>query len=116
MVKRTGPTNENLRKLVVDLSRSKSKFWKRVAEDLEKPTRSRREVNLYVINDNTEPNETVIVPGKVLSIGDLDHKVTVAAWNFSGSAKQKINKSGKAISIAELAKIHPEGKGVRILG
>ncbi len=116
MAKRTGPTNVNLSRLIGDLSRNQAKFWKRVAADLSKPTRIRREINLYKINKNTKANDAVVVPDKVLSLGELDHKVTVAAWSFSEQAKQKINKIGKAVSIAELAKTNPEGKGVRILG
>lgn len=91
-------------------------MWTRIADDLEKPTRKRRIVNLYKINKHTNPNETVIVPGKVLGIGELDHKVTVAAWQFSENAAEKINKIGKAIHIAQLFKESPKGKRIRIIG
>ena len=37
-------------------------IWKRLAEDLEKPTRQRRIVNLYKINKQTKANEIVVVP------------------------------------------------------
>lgn len=117
MVKRTGPTNTQTKLLVrtaEDLGK-KSAFWKRVAYELSMPTRKRRELNLSIIELNTEADETVLVPGKVLSNGDLGHKVTVAALNFSSKAKEKIAKHGKAISIMQLAKENPKGKKVRLL-
>ncbi len=91
-------------------------LWKRIAQDLEAPSRKRRIVNLFAIQANAIDGETVIVPGKVLGEGDLTKKVTVAAFSFSDEAKSKINKSGKALTITELIKANPKGAKVRILG
>ncbi len=116
---KTGPTNQVLKNLIQEIRKKAfedgSKLWKRIADDLEKPTRKRRIVNLYNINRNTKDNETVIVPGKVLATGEIDHAVTVAAFSFSGSAEEKINKVGKAVPITDLMKESPEGKRIRIL-
>lgn len=115
---RTGPTTLTLKNLIRDLrilsSNQKVMIWNRIANDLEKSTRQRREVNIRTINKNTKENDIIVVPGKVLSIGELDHKVTIAAYKFSEAAKVKINKKGKAITIQELIKENP--KGVRIIG
>jgi len=117
---RTGPTNPELRNLIVDLKKlsieQNKKIWKRIASDLEKPTNQRRTVNLVKIDRYTKENETVIVPGKVLAGGDLTKKATVAAYQFSESALEKINKVGKALTIKELIQINPKGNKVRILG
>ena len=91
-------------------------LWKRIAVDLESPTRNTRIVNVYKIEQYAKPNETVIVPGKVLGTGELNKKVTVAAFAFSEEAKKKINGKGAAITIMELVEKNPKGKGVRILG
>lgn len=92
-------------------------LWKRIAEDLEMPTRNRRAVNVSKINRHTKPDETVIVPGKVLGSGVLNHKLTVAAFAFSEGAKERIKSAnGKCLTIQELVKTNPEGKNVRILG
>ena len=119
-MKRTGPTNDYLRKLIEELRKQSYEqdaiIWKRIASDLARPTRKRRIVNLYKINKNTKENEMVVVPGKVLGIGEIDHKLTIAAWTFSNSAIDKINKVGKAITIKELIKENPKGKGIRIIG
>ncbi len=102
MVKRTGPTNEHLVKLIRDLSKSEKPLWRRIAKDLSKPTRQRREVNLSRINRYSKEGDIIIVPGKVLGGGELNHKVTISAWSFSSSALEKIKRAGaKAISIRE---------------
>ena len=121
MGKRTGPTNPALKLLIQQLrkesSTQKAELWKRIADDLEKPTRQRRVVNLSRINRFTKPQETIIIPGKVLGTGMLEHGVTIAAFAFSGTSKQKIEEAkGKAIMITELLKQNPKGKDVRIIG
>ena len=117
----TGPTNPQLKELIEELQKKayadKTMLWKRVASDLAKPTRNRRAVNLSRINRYTKKGETVIVPGKVLAAGELDHSLTIAAWQFSGQAEEKIKKAdSKAISIEEIMKSGVKGKGVRIMG
>ncbi len=120
MVKRTGPTTLALQNLIRDLkilgSKENIKLWKRVASDLERPTRIRRAVNITRINRYTRENEIALVPGKVLSDGDLTKRLTIAAYQFSEKAKEKINKTGEAISINELMKENPKGSKVRIIG
>jgi len=121
MTKRTGPTNIHLKELIIELKKNSishnSNLWKKIAEELSKPTRKRRIVNLSRINRHTKENENIIVPGKVLSSGELDHKLTIAAWQFSNNALDKIKKSNsKAILISELIKENPKGKGIRIIG
>ena len=120
MAKRTGPTTLELQQLIIALrelsSKQKVPLWKRVADDLGKPTRKRREVNLYQLDKSVREHETAVVPGKVLSIGDFNKKITVAAYQFSAAAKAKISKTGKAISIHELMIKNPAGKNVRIIG
>ena len=121
MAKRTGPTNIHLQKLIADLKKQSavhnSRLWKRIAIELEKPTRQRREVNLSKINRYTKENENIIVPGKVLAAGDLDHPVTIAALRFSSQALAKIARAkGKAVLISDFIKEDPKGKKIRIIG
>tara|TARA_Y100000034_G_C6897857_1_gene414408 strand:+ start:2264 stop:2626 length:363 start_codon:yes stop_codon:yes gene_type:complete len=120
MVKRTGPQTLELKELIHDLKTLGGKdninLWKRVAKDLERPTRIRRKANLYKIDESIRDNEIALIPGKVLSMGELTKKITVAAYQFSENAEEKINKVGKAISIRELMKENPKGKRIRIIG
>ena len=91
-------------------------LWRRIALDLEKPTRRRRVVNVYKIDQYAAADETVIVPGKVLGMGELSKKVSVAAFTFSDEAFKKIREKGEALTIPELMHKNPKAKGVRILG
>lgn len=119
MVKRTGPTNYQLQELIsqLEIKAVESRFWKRVIKDLKKPTRQKKTVNVYKIDKFARDGEMILVTGKVLSVGNITKKVDVAAVNFSGEAKRKIEEAqGTAFTIQDLLQKNPEGKKVRILG
>ena len=121
MAHRTGPTNPLLRDLIMELRKRGNEqevgLWKRIALDLERPTRNRRAVNLSRINRHTKENEVVVVPGKVLGSGDLNHRLTISAYQFSEQAKDKLHKAGaEIISLLDLSKEKPNGKKIRIIG
>ena len=113
--------NQQLETLITELKKTSIeqdvKIWKRVASDLDRPTSQRRVVNLSRIDKYSMDGEVVIVPGKVLSMGELTKKVTVAAYSFSESAVEKIKESGSQVmSIYDLLKKNPKGSKVRIIG
>jgi len=119
-MKRTGPTNPILKKLIEDIRsqgyKEKIPFLIEIAKKLEKSRRKRPEVDLSKLNRVCKKNEIVIVPGKVLSSGILKKPLTVAAASFSMSAIEKIQKAGgKTISIRELIKDNSKGTNVRIV-
>lgn len=120
-MKRTGPSNVHLQNVIKELKKKaildKTPLWKRIATELEKPTRKRRVVNLSRINNHTKENETIIVPGKVLGNGSLDHKVTISAWSVSSQAMEKLEKSKSSfVPLTEFMQKNPKGKKVRIIG
>lgn len=108
-----GSTNPELRKLIVELKKTKKPIWKKVASMLEKPRRKRIEVNLWKINKLTKEGDMVIIPGKILGFGELDHKITISSFNASEKAIEKINKNGKYMTIINLTK--EKGK-IKIMG
>jgi len=96
---------------------AKSRFWKRIIEECEKPRRNRRAVNLYKLNRLTKPGDIVYVPGKVLGTGKMDHPITISAFGFSKAAYEKLVKSGSTIlTTREFAEKYPTGSGVKIIG
>src|SRR3989339_1641008 len=112
-MKRTGPTNAILDGLIIELKKRSTEqsvsLWKRIALDLEKPSRQRRVVNLSRINRYTDENDIIIVPGKVLGSGDLNHKLTISAYQFSEQALEKLEKAGaNVVSLLELSKESPD--------
>lgn len=117
MKARDKASKELIEKLHKDSSSGGAKVWKAVAKGLNRPNRKKFEVNLTRIEKHAKQKETVVVPGVVLGSGEIKKKVTVAAMKFSGSAKEKIKKSGgDCLTIEELYEKNPKGKGIRIMG
>ena len=89
---------------------NKAPIWDAVARLLNKPTRRRHEVNLYLIERNLEKGQVAVVPGSVLGDGELTKPVTIAALKFSREAEDKIKKAkGAVMTIEDLVSKHPKG-------
>ena len=95
--------------------KTKVKFGKRVHKELKKPSKNRRTVNLFKINQHAKDGDIVFVPGKVLSMGEIEKKITIVAFDYSEAALKKLKKV-KLMDIEELMKKNPKAKGVRIIG
>jgi len=120
-MKRTGPSNPLKQELINELNKLASEknipMFKRVAYDLELPLRKNRIVNLSRINLVTKEGEVIVVPGKVLGNGSLDHKLTIAAYSFSKGALDSINKiNAKAVLLKDFIKEEIKGKKVKLIG
>ncbi len=118
--KRTGPTNILIRKTIRVLRKYARQYrapiWRYVAELLERPRRLRIVVNVSKINRYTESGDVVVVPGKVLGAGNIDHPVTVAAIGFSKQAADKIRAAGgRVLHILQLLEENPRGSRVKII-
>ncbi len=111
----TGPSNYYTRRLIRDLWKTKRRVWRKVSKKLSGSRKNRVEANLYRINKKTKANDVIVVPGKVLAMGNLNHKLTLACLDYSKPAKKKIEASGsKLISIEELLEQNPSGSGVKV--
>ena len=107
--------NERLKSLIGQLKKQsidqKSNIWKRIALELERPTRQHRVVNLSRIEKYCSDNDVIIVPGKVLCGGEL----TIAAFAFSKSTADRVGKAN-FITIEEAMKKYPKGNNLKIIG
>ncbi len=111
----TGPEPFQHRKLIRDLWKTRRRIWRTISKKLSGPRRNRVEANLKRINNKTKDGDIIVVPGKVLGIGDLNHKLTIACLTCSKSAREKIVDSGSTLlSIEELVEKNPEGKNIKI--
>lgn len=115
-----GTEIKSLRYLIVGLEkagkRNNALIWKRVAFMLSKPSRKRVEVNLNRLESVGNAGEVLLVPGKVLGIGNVTKKFKVAALRFSKSALIKMQKAGiEAVPIAKLVQDNPKGSKVRLI-
>jgi len=94
-----------------------AQIWNHIADTLSKPRRRRSSFNLSRINRCARKGEVVAVAGKLLGSGNLFHPVTVAAFEFSTEAEEKVKRAkGKCLSFYDLVRKHPKGSNVRILG
>jgi large subunit ribosomal protein L18e len=98
------------------IAAKKKDKWLKVARILSGPRRKAISLNLEEINENSKDGETIIVPGKVLSQGEMDKKIKIVALSFSEKAKEKLLKSKiPSSSIIEEIKKNPDIKRGRIL-
>ena len=121
MGRKSTKTNPNLVGLIQrlkDASRvNGAPVWRDIALRLEAPMSHWAEVNVGKLSRYAKDNEVVVIPGKLLGAGEIAKKVTVAAFRFSGQAKEKVQKAGgQNMSIEELVAKYPEGSNVRIMG
>ena len=96
--------NPAIQELILELKKGKSPMLTRVADLLSRPSKQAVSVNIMKINKLTKEGEVVIVPGKVLGKGDLDHKIILAAAKFSESAMPKL-KNAKIVSFNEIVNL-----------
>ncbi|MHA1213906.1 MAG: 50S ribosomal protein L18e [Candidatus Hodarchaeales archaeon] len=116
-VTRTDPNKISLiRKLKTKSKEANKRIWALVASEMARPRRRRIAVNLTHLNRHSSSGDVIIVPGKVLGSGVMNHKISIAAEEFSESAKQKLLESGSIIlKIDEMMEKYPEGSNIKIM-
>lgn len=94
----------------------KNKGWHEVSSIISSPRRLKLKINLDKLNKETKAGETIVFPGKILSMGKIEKKIKVVALSFSEKAKEKLNKAGcETLNILEEIKKNPGANGIRIL-
>jgi large subunit ribosomal protein L18e len=98
------------------LAGKKQEAWLGVAGILSGPRRNKICINLDEIDKNSKEGEIILVPGKVLSQGEITKKVKVISFNFSEKAKEKLLSAKCQVSyIIDEIKSNPSAKGIKIL-
>ncbi|MFH1750477.1 MAG: 50S ribosomal protein L18e [Candidatus Micrarchaeota archaeon] len=110
----------SLKGLIINLEKAgrknKAPIWKKAAFMLKKPSRQRVEINLNAISRIASDGDVLLVPGKVLGIGEITKKVKICAYRYSKSALTKMSKAGaQAVAIDSLIQTNPKGSKVRII-
>jgi large subunit ribosomal protein L18e len=116
-----GKTSSELMHTIEELRRisreNGAPMWRAVADRLERPSRNWAEVNLDHASASLAEGETGVVPGRVLGGGSARKGLRLAAYGFSGAAREKMKAAGgSALSLLELAATDPSGSKIRILG
>ena len=94
----------------------KQKNWLKIASLLSSPRSRKISVNLDKIDRESREGDTIVVPGKVLSQGEISKKIRVVALNFSEEAEKKLkDKKCELVRILKEIKINPNANGVKII-
>ena len=114
-------SNSTLVKTIVELKEASRKneapLWRRIANRLEGSSRNWPSVNVSKLEYNVNKNGKAIVPGKLMGTGIVTKKMTVAAYSFTDSAKEKIQSAGgKCLTYNEMIKATPKGTDVMVIG
>lgn len=114
-------SNSTLVKTIADLKEASRKneapLWRSIATRLEGPSRNWPSVNVSKLEYNIDKNGKAIIPGKLMGTGIITKKMTVAAYSFTTSAKDKIlSAGGKCLTYNELIKSVPKGTNIVVVG
>lgn len=95
---------------------SKNPAWLKIAKILSGPRRSQASINLSEIDSQSSIGDTVIIPGKILSKGEITKKIKLCALSISTQAKEKL-KSTKSefIPLVEEIRKNKKAEGIKIL-
>jgi large subunit ribosomal protein L18e len=109
-------TNPLLLETIRAAKKTKVKFWLDVASFMSFPRRKKICLNLRDIERLSNEGDSIVVPGKILSMGELNKKVRIIAFSFSNSAKEKILKANsEAVYIIDEIKKNPEAKSLKLI-
>ena len=114
-------SNSTLVKTILELKeasrKNKAPLWRSIANRLEGSSRNWPSVNVSKLEYNINKNGKAIIPGKLMGTGIVTKKMTVAAYSFTDSAKEKIQSAGgKCLTYNEMIKATPKGTNVTVIG
>ena len=109
-----GKTNPSTMK-VITLAKNQ-KAWLSFAKIVAGPTRNYVSINLEDLNEKVSAGDIAVIPGKILSLGNLEKKAKLCALSFSKSAIEKLKKAKIEFCLVdEEIKKNPDAKGVKII-
>ena len=98
------------------LALKKNKEWLKIAQIISSSARKYSSVNLDKIEKHTKEGDTVVIPGKVLSGGEVSKKIRVCALAFSEGAREKLkSRKCEIVSLLEEVKKNPSARGVKVI-
>ncbi len=94
----------------------KNQAWLKIAKIIAGPRRLQPSINLSEIDKNSKIGDTIIVPGKILSKGEITKKIKLSALSISAQAKEKL-KSTKSefIHLIEEINKNKKAEGIKII-
>ena len=94
----------------------KNEAWVKLSNALSGPTRLQASVNLEQIDKESKAGDTILVPGKVLSSGNITKKIRICALGISSSAREKLKASkSEFVTIDQEVKDNPKAQGIKVV-
>lgn len=107
---------EAIRFLKVKARTNHAKIWALAADQLSRPRSARAALNLNHIARATAANSMIFIPGKVLGSGTVNHRVIIGAFEYSKTARSKIERAGgQCMSLKDFVEHYPKGSNVIIM-
>ena len=95
---------------------TKNANWMPIAKILSGPVSNYSKINLFQIEKNTNSGDIVIIPGKVLSQGQLTKKIKICALSISEQAREKIKDSKSEFSLLlKEIKDNPKAEAINLI-
>jgi large subunit ribosomal protein L18e len=111
IVRKTNPALASLIALAL-----KMPGWLKFARILSMPSRLHSSVNLSEIDSETKLGDTVLVPGKVLSGGEVTKKIRICSLTISREAFEKLKKTkSEWCEIADEIKRNPRADALKLI-
>ncbi len=94
----------------------KNEAWSKIASILSGPTRNYSAKNLFEIENESKAGDTIIIPGKILSKGELTKKLKLCSLSISVEAKEKLKHSkSEFVYLLDEIKKNPKAEGIKII-
>jgi len=94
----------------------KTPAWNKYAKILSQSTQKQSSVNLEVIDKQTSIGDTVLVPGRVLSMGEITKKIRICSFGISKEALERLAKTrSEWVNILDEIKKNPKAEGLKII-
>lgn len=95
---------------------SKYEGWNKIAQILSGSTREYSSLNLFQIDKESKIGDTIIIPGKVLSKGELSKRIKICALAISKQAKEKLKLSkSEFVYLNDEIKKNTKAEGIKVL-
>ncbi len=94
----------------------KNPAWNKYAKLLSQSTRKQSSLNLGEIDAKTTMGDTVLVPGRVLAVGEVTKKLRICSFGISKGAMENLKKTrSEWIHISDEIKKNPKAEGLKVL-
>jgi len=94
----------------------KTPAWLKLAKLLSQSTKKQSSVNLGEIDKQTSMGDSVLVPGRVLGVGEITKKIRICSFGISKEALERLSKTkSEWVYILDEIKKNPRADGLKII-